>query len=89
MKNKIKNIIIVILVLIIGYQFNVVFNGTDIDYNENDMQAIKNIVIGKTNATKIDYIIYDLNNDGIIDGFDIMIIKRHCLGIKSLKRRVI
>lgn len=33
---------------------------------------------------QIDYTVYDLNNDGIIDGFDMMIIKRHFLDIEKI-----
>ena len=33
---------------------------------------------------QIDYTVDDLNNDGIIDGFDMMIIKRHFLDIEKI-----
>lgn len=33
---------------------------------------------------QIDYTVYDLNNNGIIDGFDMMIIKRHFLDIENI-----
>lgn len=33
---------------------------------------------------QIDYTVYDLNNNGIIDGFDMMIIKRHFLDIEKI-----
>lgn len=59
------------------------------DYTLADMSFARWMHIKGITPTQEDLLIYDLNNDGVIDGFDIMIIKRHCLGIKSLKRRVI
>lgn len=56
----------------------------EVKLTEKDMYRIKDIYLGNTVATDLDYKVYDLNNDGIIDGFDMMIIKRHFLDIEKI-----
>lgn len=87
MKNKILLIIIVILLTVVIYQACTISNFIDISYTINDMARVRDIILEKTEATEIDYLIYDLNNDGELDIFDMMIIKRHVLDIEKIPRR--
>ena len=83
MKDRILLFTILILLLVIIYQTLIIFNAKDIKYSANDMYRIKDIYLGNTVATDLDYKVYDLNNDGVIDGFDMMEIKRSVLGINN------
>ena len=83
MKNRVLVIIILILLVVIVYQAIVISSAKVAIFTENDMYRVKDIILEKTKATDLDYVIYDLNSDGIIDGFDMMIIKRHFLDIEK------
>lgn len=85
MKNKNKILILVILMLlaIVAYQAIVISNAKIVSFTENDMHRIRDIILKNIVATDLDYKVYDLNNDGVLDGFDIMIIKRHFLGLEK------
>lgn len=87
MKNKVLLFIILILLVVTVCQAIVISNAKVVDFTENDMYRIKDIILENTNAIDLDYVIYDLNNDGIIDGLDMMIIKRHVLGIEKIPKR--
>ena len=58
------------------------------DYTLADMSFARWMHIKGITPTQEDLLIYDLNNDGVIDGFDIMIIKRHYLGTVLINRVV-
>ena len=76
--------IIVVLLAIVIFQAKLIISIKQIDYTVDDMYRVKDIILENTKATDLDYVIYDLNNDGIIDGFDMMIIKRHFLDIEKI-----
>ena len=76
--------IILVLLAIVIFQAKLIISIKQIDYTVDDMYRVKDIILEKTKATDLDYVVYDLNNDGIIDGFDMMIIKRHFLDIEKI-----
>ena len=76
--------IILVLLAIVIFQAKLIISIKQIDYTVDDMYRVKDIILEKTKVTDLDYVIYDLNNDGIIDGFDMMIIKRHFLDIEKI-----
>ena len=84
MKNKMLLFIILVLLAIVIFQAKLIISIKQIDYTVDDMYRVKDIILEKTKVTDLDYVIYDLNNDGIIDGFDMMIIKRHFLDIEKI-----
>jgi hypothetical protein len=84
MKNRMLLFIIVVLLAIVILQTKLIISIKQIDYTVDDMHRVKDIILEKTKVTDLDYAIYDLNNDGIIDGFDMMIIKRHFLDIEKI-----
>jgi hypothetical protein len=84
MKNRMLLFIILVLLAIVIFQAKLIISIKQIDYTVDDMHRVKDIILEKTKATDLDYVIYDLNNDGIIDGFDMMIIKRHFLDIEKI-----
>ena len=84
MKNKMLLFIMLVLLAIVIFQAKLIISIKQIDYTVDDVYRVKDIILEKTKATDLDYVIYDLNNDGIIDGFDMMIIKRHFLDIEKI-----
>jgi hypothetical protein len=84
MENRMLLFIIVVLLAIVMLQTKLIISIKQIDYTVDDMYRVKDIILEKTKVTDLDYAIYDLNNDGIIDGFDMMIIKRHFLDIEKI-----
>ena len=84
MKNRMLLFIIVVLLAIVILQTKLIISIKQIDYTVDDVYRVKDIILENTKATNLDYVIYDLNNDGAIDGFDMMIIKRHFLDIEKI-----
>ncbi len=84
MKDRILLFTILILLLVIIYQALIIFNAKDIKYSANDMYRIRDIILENTVATDLDYKVYDLNNDSVLDVLDMMIIKRHFLDIEKI-----
>lgn len=84
MKNKILLFIIVALLVVSVYQTMATSKAERVELTENDMYRIKDIYLGEATATDLDYKVYDLNNDSVLDGLDMMIIKRHFLDIEKI-----
>ena len=62
--------IILVLLAIVIFQAKLIISIKQIDYTVDDMYRVKDIILEKTKATDLDYVIYDLNNDGIINSSD-------------------
>ena len=76
--------IILVLLAIVIFQAKLIISIKQIDYTVDDMYRVKDIILENTKATDLDYLLYDLNNDGVLDIFDMMIIKRHFLDIEKI-----
>ena len=87
MKNKRLTIVIIALLIVATYQTFMISSSTNLNYTIDDINRVRDIVLGKTEVTEIDYLIYDLNNDRELDILDAMIIKRHVLGIEKIPKR--
>ncbi len=87
MKNKRLTIVIIALLIVVAYQAFMISSSTNLNYTIDDMNRVRDIILGKTEVTEIDYLIYDLNNDRELDILDAMIIKRHVLGIEKIPER--
>jgi len=70
MKNRMLLFIIVVLLAIVILQTKLIISIKQIDYTVDDVYRVKDIILENTKATNLDYVIYDLNNDGIINSSD-------------------
>jgi len=70
MKNRMLLFIIVVLLAIVILQTKLIISIKQIDYTVDDVYRVKDIILEKTKATDLDYVIYDLNNDGILNSSD-------------------
>jgi len=70
MKNKMLLFIMLVLLAIVIFQTKLIISIKQIDYTVDDVYRVKDIILENTKATNLDYVIYDLNNDGIINSSD-------------------
>ncbi len=79
MKNKLKRIAIVTLVVGAFVGYAAMYKAPEVEYEQKDLDIIKEYIMTKNNENIRSY--HDYNNDDVVDSKDYVLIKKEELGL--------